>query len=109
MKKIYTIFKFKLLENIFYLPMEDKYVPYIQEYFDSIENGYPDKISIINKYYHENVSSIQIPVFLNNGTVIYGSSSNSGIVTILNNIEITYKDIIDSAIRDVKIKKILHD
>lgn len=106
MKKryIHTIFKFKLLENIFYLPMEEKYVPYIQEYFDSIENGYPDKISIINKYYHEN----QSPVFLNNGTIISGSS-NSGIVTILNNIEITYKDIIDSAIRDVKIKKILHD
>ncbi len=98
-------FKFKLLEKTFYLTMEEKYVPYIQEYFDSFfENGYPDKNSIIEKYYRENQNS----VFLTNGTVISGSS-NSGIITILNNIEMSYKDIIDSIIRDIKIKKILND
>ena len=105
--KVYTfdVFNYKL-----YVVTQIDHVPYIQKYIDTINNGNPDKDSIIREYAinNQNMSESLIERILNNkNNNVFSGKQYSGIYSELDRVEHDLKHIIDALKRDKKINNLL--
>ena len=101
---------FDVFNSKLFIVTQTDHEPYIQKYIDSVNNGNPDKDSVIREYAinNQHMSESLIDRLLNNkkNNVISGKFY-SGIYSELNRVEHDLKPILEALKRDKKIDNLL--
>ncbi len=103
------VYSFDVFNNKLFVITQTDHIPYIQKYIDTVNNGNPDKDSVIREYaINQNMSESLIDRLLNNknNNTIIGLPGR--LYSELNRVEQDLKPILESIKRDKKIDNLLN-